>query len=67
MWCLGFCRPHPAIGEALAGWIVTGQPSRDLHAFRLARFGAAFDDEQALQAACLRSYADRFTAAHGMR
>jgi glycine/D-amino acid oxidase-like deaminating enzyme len=34
----------PAIGEALAGWITTGQPGRDMSALAPSRFGPLPDD-----------------------
>jgi glycine/D-amino acid oxidase-like deaminating enzyme len=34
----------PAIGEALAGWITTGRPARDLSALAPSRFGALPDE-----------------------
>ena len=39
----------PAIGEALAEWIVTGEPTLDLTAFSITRFAADDYDEERLR------------------
>lgn len=51
----------PALGEALAAWIVDGEVGFDLSRFRLTRFGPATASEEGLRAACLRTYAHKYS------
>jgi glycine/D-amino acid oxidase-like deaminating enzyme len=46
----------PAIGEELARWIVDGQPSEDLGAMSIARFGSEWRDEERLRRAAAWEY-----------
>jgi 4-methylaminobutanoate oxidase (formaldehyde-forming) len=46
----------PAIGEALAQWIVDGRPSEDLDPMSIARFGPEWNDEQRLREAAAWEY-----------
>ena len=46
----------PAIGEALAQWIVDGRPGEDLDPMSIARFGPEWDDEQRLREAAAWEY-----------
>ena len=46
----------PAIGEELARWIADGQPSEDLGAMSIARFGSEWRDEQRLRRAAAWEY-----------
>ena len=46
----------PAIGEALAKWIVDGRPSEDLEPVSITRFGADWTDERRLREAAAWEY-----------
>jgi 4-methylaminobutanoate oxidase (formaldehyde-forming) len=52
----------PAIGEALAEWIVGGEPPLDLAVMSPNRFGPELDSEAALSAAARRRYARHYWA-----
>ena len=52
----------PAIGEALAEWIVGGAPPMDLSPMSPNRFGPELDDEERLAAATRRRYARHYWA-----
>jgi 4-methylaminobutanoate oxidase (formaldehyde-forming) len=60
--CVGGLSISPAVGEALADWIVDGQPRVDLSLLRLTRFGPEMADEARLREACLRRYAHYYSA-----
>jgi glycine/D-amino acid oxidase-like deaminating enzyme len=46
----------PGIGEAMANWIVDGDPGYDMTRFGVARFGAEFDDPKELRRVGLWRY-----------
>jgi 4-methylaminobutanoate oxidase (formaldehyde-forming) len=46
----------PAIGEQLSHWIVDGQPSEDMSAMSMARFGPEWRDERRLREAAAWEY-----------
>jgi glycine/D-amino acid oxidase-like deaminating enzyme len=46
----------PAIGEAIAQWIVNGDPGYDMSRYRVSRFGSQWDDPEALREVCLWRY-----------
>jgi glycine/D-amino acid oxidase-like deaminating enzyme len=50
----------PAIGEAMAQWIVNGDPGYDMGQFRLDRFGERYRDPAALRDACLQRYSHHY-------
>lgn len=53
----------PVIGRALAELILDGSSEPDLTPFSIERFRGRFDDDAALQAACRRAYARKYTQA----
>jgi glycine/D-amino acid oxidase-like deaminating enzyme len=56
--CVGGLSIAPALGEALAAWIIDGAPPIDLSPMRPGREGAI--GEEALQAACLARYSHHY-------
>src|SRR5581483_3123550 len=60
--CVGGLSISPAVGEALARWVVDGVPPLDLSPLRLERFGAELHDEARLRQACLWRYAHHYHA-----
>jgi glycine/D-amino acid oxidase-like deaminating enzyme len=50
----------PAVGEALASWIVDGRQPIDLSSFHLSRFGKPPLSDARLRDACVASYAHRY-------
>ena len=60
--CVGGLSISPAIGEVLAGWILTGTPSMDLALLAPDRFGADDQVEERLRAECLWRYAHQYSA-----
>jgi glycine/D-amino acid oxidase-like deaminating enzyme len=50
----------PAAGEAMADWMVEGDPGYDMTQFALDRFGPRFDDDDALRQACLDRYSHHY-------
>jgi len=56
--CVGGLSISPAIGEALAAWIIEGAPPMDLSAMAPGREGGL--SEEALQAACRLHYAHHY-------
>jgi glycine/D-amino acid oxidase-like deaminating enzyme len=46
----------PAIGEAMAHWIVDGDPGCDMTRYQVSRFGPEWDDPEALREVCLWRY-----------
>jgi glycine/D-amino acid oxidase-like deaminating enzyme len=46
----------PAIGEAMAHWIVDGDPGYDMTRYQVSRFGHEWDDPEALREVCLWRY-----------
>jgi 4-methylaminobutanoate oxidase (formaldehyde-forming) len=61
--CVGGLSISPAVGEALADWIVDGQSGLDLSPLRLTRFGPELESEERLRQACLWRYAHHYHAA----
>lgn len=60
--CVGGLSTSPAVGEALAAWIDTGQPPMDLSLLSLTRFGPAVTgSEERLRQACLWRYAHHYS------
>jgi len=60
--CVGGLSISPAVGEAVADWIVNDAPPRELASLRLDPFGAELDTEERLQQACLWRYAHHYSA-----
>ena len=56
--CVGGLSIAPALGEALAAWIIDGAPPMDLSPMRPGREGAI--GEEALKAACLARYTHHY-------
>jgi glycine/D-amino acid oxidase-like deaminating enzyme len=50
----------PAAGEAMAEWIVDGDPGYGMEQFRLDRFGSRYDDAEVLRRACLDRYSHHY-------
>lgn len=61
--CVGGLSISPAVGSALADWIVDGAPPLDLSPLRLDRFGPLAQDEEQLRAACRWRYSHHYAAA----
>jgi glycine/D-amino acid oxidase-like deaminating enzyme len=61
--CVGGLSISPAVGEMLAGWVHTGQPSPALEAFALSRFGKAYDSDTSLRQACEQQYTGWYSSA----
>lgn len=60
--CVGGLAISPAIGEALAEWIVTGAPSLDLLVLAPDRFSPEYRDDARLADACHWQYAHHYSA-----
>jgi 4-methylaminobutanoate oxidase (formaldehyde-forming) len=60
--CVGGLSISPAVGEALAAWIVDGESPVELTSLGLARFGSEVDTEDRLRQACLWRYAHHYSA-----
>jgi glycine/D-amino acid oxidase-like deaminating enzyme len=60
--CVGGLSVSPALGEALAHWIVEGKPSLDLSDLSLARFAGRDLSEEELRARCREAYATHYRA-----
>jgi glycine/D-amino acid oxidase-like deaminating enzyme len=60
--CVGGLSVSPALGEAMADWIVDGAPSLDLDEISPARFGGPALDETELRERCRRAYATHYRA-----
>ncbi len=58
--CVGGLSIAPALGEALAHWIVEGAPSLDLAEISPARFAGAGISESELRERCRRAYATHY-------
>jgi glycine/D-amino acid oxidase-like deaminating enzyme len=60
--CVGGLSTSPAVGEALAAWIVTGRPPIDLAPLSLTRFSPAeTGSEERLRQLCLWRYAHHYS------
>lgn len=60
--CVGGLSASPALGEALAEWIVDGKPVLDLSEISTARFVGRELDEAALREGCRHAYATHYRA-----
>lgn len=60
--CVGGLTISPAIGEAMADWIITGNAAPDLAPCLPDRFGPEFESEAALADACRWQYAHHYSA-----
>jgi glycine/D-amino acid oxidase-like deaminating enzyme len=60
--CVGGLSASPALGEAIAEWILDGAPSLDLSEVSTARFAGRPLDEAALREACREAYASHYRA-----
>ena len=60
--CVGGLSASPALGEALAEWIVDGKPELDLSEISTARFAGRAIDEAELRERCRRAYATHYRA-----
>src|SRR4029434_8488836 len=63
--CVGGLSVSPALGEAIAEWILDGRPSLDLSEISTARFAGDFPDESALRERCRRAYATHYRTSAG--
>ena len=59
---VGGLSAEPALGEALAEWIVDGRPELDLSEISTARFAGREIDEAALREGCRHAYATHYRA-----
>jgi glycine/D-amino acid oxidase-like deaminating enzyme len=60
--CVGGLSASPALGEALAEWIVNGTSALDLSEISTARFAGRELDEAELRERCRRAYATHYRA-----
>ena len=60
--CVGGLSVSPALGEALAEWILDGAPALDLTDVSTARFAGRDLDERDLRARCREAYATHYRA-----
>jgi len=60
--CVGGLSVSPALGEAMAEWIVDGAPRLDLADISVARFAGDEVDESALRERCRHAYATHYRA-----
>jgi glycine/D-amino acid oxidase-like deaminating enzyme len=58
--CVGGLSASPALGEAIAEWVLDGAPSLDLSEISTARFARYFPDETELRARCRQAYATHY-------
>jgi glycine/D-amino acid oxidase-like deaminating enzyme len=58
--CVGGLSVSPALGEAIAEWIVDGAPALDLSEISTARFAGRDPDESELRERCRRAYATHY-------
>jgi len=63
--CVGGLSVAPALGEAMAEWIVDGAPSLDLSEISTARFAGREREETALREQCRQAYATHYRAGSG--
>ena len=63
--CVGGLSVSPALGEALAEWIVDGAPGLDLSDVSTARVAAQQLDEATLRERCRHAYATHYRAPEG--
>lgn len=60
--CVGGLSISPAVGDVLAGWIVTGEPAIDLSLCAPDRFGPEYAADDQLNDACRWQYAHHYSA-----
>jgi glycine/D-amino acid oxidase-like deaminating enzyme len=60
--CVGGLSASPALGEAIAEWILDGRTALDLSEVSTARFAGRPLDEAALREACREAYASHYRA-----
>jgi len=60
--CVGGLSVSPALGEAMAEWILDGAPALDLADVSTARFAGGDLDERALRERCREAYATHYRA-----
>ena len=60
--CVGGLSASPALGEALAEWMLDGAPALDCAEISPARFAGAVFDEDELRARCREAYATHYRA-----
>jgi glycine/D-amino acid oxidase-like deaminating enzyme len=60
--CVGGLSVSPALGEAMAEWILDGKPSLDLSEVSTARFAGREIDETELRERCRQAYATHYRA-----
>jgi glycine/D-amino acid oxidase-like deaminating enzyme len=60
--CVGGLSVSPALGEAMAEWILDGAPTLDLSEVSTARFAGCDLDETALRERCRHAYATHYRA-----
>jgi len=60
--CVGGLSVSPALGEAMAEWILDGAPALDLADVSTARFAGDDLDERALRERCREAYATHYRA-----
>jgi glycine/D-amino acid oxidase-like deaminating enzyme len=58
--CVGGLSASPALGEAVAEWILDGRPRLDLAEISTARFAASALDERELRERCRQAYATHY-------
>src|SRR5262249_8777627 len=58
--CVGGLSISPALGEAMAEWILAGRPALDLPELSTARFAGREIDEPALRERCRQAYATHY-------
>src|SRR5262245_25614171 len=63
--CVGGLSVSPALGEAIAEWILDGRPSLDLAEISPTRFAGLFPDEIELRERCREAYATHYRAGAG--
>jgi glycine/D-amino acid oxidase-like deaminating enzyme len=63
--CVGGLSVSPALGEAIAEWILDGRPSLDLSEISTTRFAGDFPDESTLRERCRRAYATHYRTGAG--
>ena len=63
--CVGGLSVSPALGEAMAEWILDGEPAIDLSDISPARFAGPSLSEAALREGCRRAYATHYRASAG--
>jgi glycine/D-amino acid oxidase-like deaminating enzyme len=65
--CVGGLSVSPALGEAIAEWIVDGAPALDLSEISTARVAGRAVDERQLRERCRHAYATHYRASGGPR